>query len=156
MAKIDQHKIDTILANLQDRLSSVERLLREEMDGQAHQVGWDAGAICDVVWTVWHTRLESGKLKVFGWGDGGVTVSPQEPEPGVQYEAWIDDEELEITVSVERGLRSAKTKNTYLRREADYKDIVEWERELQSMYRHCVLQIGQQRRREADRLEGQR
>lgn len=146
MAKLDLTRIDAALAGIERRLSALEDAQREG-NGDPRRVWWDASPLCDLRWSLWRTD---------GFATMSATLEPIEVEPGVWYEAVADGDEMEITVRVESGLRSASTKRKLERAEVHTYTIAEFESDLQSMYRHCCLDIAQQRRKAQDRAEGER
>lgn len=144
MAKFELNRIDPAIAGIERRLSALEDAQREG-DGTPRRVWWDASPLCDLRWAVWRTD---------GFAQVSATLSPVEAEPGVWYEAVADGDEMELTVRVESGLRSARTKRVYDRATIHTYSVVEFEFDLQEMYRHCCLDIDQQRRKAQDRAEG--
>lgn len=144
MAKLDLNRIDAAMAGIERRLSALEDAEREG-DGTVRRVWWDASPLCDLRWGVWRTD---------GFAMLSATLSPVEAEPGVWYWAVADGNEMELLVKVENGLRSASTRRTYERAYINTYSVAEFESDLQEMYRHCCLDIAQQRRKAQDRAEG--
>ena len=144
MAKLDLSRIDAALAGIERRLSALEDA-QCEGNGEPRRVWWDASPLCDLRWGVWRTD---------GFAMSTATLGAIQAEPGVWYEAMADGDEMEIIVRVESGLRSASTKRKLERAEVHTYTIAEFESDLQNMYRHCCLDIAQQRRKAQDRAEG--
>lgn len=141
MAKLDLSRIDALLTGLQERVTALEDA-RREGSGEVRRVWWDASPLCDL----WFEARQMGESR---------TLAPIEAEPGVWYEARaLGGDEMEILVKVESGLRQAQKKAKLLDLGVLPYTVLEFEMELQSLYRHCRLEIVQQRRKAQDRAEG--